>query len=602
MRERPVVRAPDPSTDWGAGLSFGAVMRRGFTYLRPYRARVALALVLVTVWTLLGLAGPYLIKMAIDDGIVRGSARTLNLAIAIYVAVKLAAYFVQRAEIVVVSRVGEGYLRGLRVRVFDHLQRMSLAFLDRYRAGVLVSRMTSDVDSLQELVQTGLSTLLSNTLLLVMSVCVLGAVSWKLLCVCLLAVPFVVVASVRFQRLSSLAYLTVRDRIAQTLAHLQEGIAGVRVIQAFAREGLEADRFAAEGRLLYGAHMNAVKQQAWYLPVIEFAGHGSTALVVGFGGVLVHRGEATIGEVTFFVLTLNNLFDPIQQFSQLFNQMQSAGASLRKLVGLLDTPPDLPERADAVVLPREGALATEGLSFRYAPGGDLVLRDVQLTVASGERLALVGPTGAGKSTLAKLAARLYDPTEGCVRFAGIDLRDATLASLRERIVVVPQEGFLFNATLRDNVRLARPAATDAEVERALADIGCLDRFQALEDGLDTRVQERGSRLSAGEKQLVSLARAALVDPALLVLDEATSSLDPGTEMLVERAVQRLMQGRTVIIIAHRLTTAVRADRVAVIDDGRLVEVGTHTDLLARGGHYASLYASWQGGAPVPATS
>jgi ATP-binding cassette subfamily B protein len=593
--ERPVVRAPDPSTDWGADLSVGAVWQRGFRYLRPYRGRVALALVLVTVWTALGLAGPYLISVAIDDGIARGSARTLNLAIASYVAVKIIAYFVQRAEIVVVSQVGEGYLRDLRVRVFDHLQRMSLGFLDRYRSGVLVSRMTSDVDSLQELVQTGLSTLLSNTLLLVLSVSVLGIKSWKLLAVCLVAVPFVVLASVRFQRLSSEAYLAVRDRIAQTLAHLQEGIAGVRVVQAFAREGLEADRFAQEGRLLYGAHMHAVKQQAWYLPVIEFAGYGSTALVVGYGGVLVQRGEASIGDVTFFVLTLSNLFDPIQQFSQLFNQLQSAGASLRKLVGLLDTPPDVPERADAVVLPASGALAAEALSFRYVPGADLVLREVDLVVTKGERLALVGPTGAGKSTLAKLFARLYDPTGGRVSFAGVDLRRATLASLRARIVVVPQEGFLFNATLRDNVRLARPAATDAEVERALAEIGCLDRFRALEDGLDTRVQERGSRLSAGEKQLVSLARAALVDPAVLVLDEATSSLDPGTEVLVENAVQRLMRGRTVIVIAHRLTTAERADRVAMIDEGRLVEVGTHCELLVRAGPYAALHASWRGG-------
>jgi ATP-binding cassette subfamily B protein len=465
-----------------------------------------------------------------------------------------------------------------------------MPFYDRNKTGVLVSRMTSDVDSLQELVQTGLLMLISNGLLLLLSAVVLTLVSWQLMLTCVVAVPFVVLASVHFARRSSSAYLTVRDRIAGMLSRLQEGITGVRVIQAFAREPLEIERFRATSDELYRAHMGSTKLQSWYLPVIELAGTGTTALVVGVGGYLVNAGAATVGTVTFFILTLSNLFEPIQQFSQLFNQMQSAGAGLRKLFGLLDTPLEVPEPEHGRELPASGAIAVEHVSFGYGRAGGLVLRDVSLEIASGERLALVGPTGAGKSTLAKLIARLYDPSAGAIRLGGIDLRDADMGSLRRRVVVVPQEGFLFNASIRDNVRIARASASDAEVESALAEIGVLERFRALPEGLDTLVNERGSRLSAGEKQLVSLSRAALRDPAVLVLDEATSSLDPGTESLVELAMRKLMRGRTVIVIAHRLSTAAQADRVGVIEGGGLVELGTHRELLARGGRYAALFA------------
>jgi len=300
------------------------------------------------------------------------------------------------------------------------------------------------------------------------------------------------------------------------------------------------------------------------------------------------------------VLTLSNLFEPVQQLSQLFNMVQSAGAGLQKLYELLDTPVDVAERPGAVDLPAAGDLEIERVSFAYGDG-PRVLHDVSLRIPAGSRLALVGPTGAGKSTLAKLAARLYDPVEGRVRFGGVDLRDATLASLRGRIVVIPQEGFLFNGTIRDNVRLARADATDAEVDDALRAVGAYGRFASLPEGLDTEVRERGSRLSAGEKQLVSLARAALADPAVLVLDEATSSLDPGTEVLVEAAVDRLLEGRTVVVIAHRLSTAERADVVGVVEGGELVELGTHAELVARGGAYSRLYATWVAGAGATAT-
>jgi ATP-binding cassette subfamily B protein len=567
------------------------VMRRAARMLRPYKREVIGAGALVTVSTLAVLAGPFLLKVGIDRGITPGNELVLNLAVVAFIVVAVIAYLASRTQVLLISRAGEGFLRDLRNRVFDHLLKLSMPFYDREKAGVVVSRMTSDVDSLQELIQQGLLQLLASLLLIIGSVIVLAIVSWQLLLVCLIPVPIVILASWKFQRDSNEAYLTVRDRIGLTLSSLQEGISGVRVIQAYGREDLEIDRFQTRNNSLYRAHMKSVFVQAWYLPVIEGAAIGCTALVVAIGGTMVVNGTATVGTVAFFVLTLSNLFEPLQQLSQLFNTVQSSGAALHKLFDLLDTPVDLTERPGAVPLPDHGELRVEGLSFAYGEG-DPVLSDVDLVLPVGEKLALVGPTGAGKSTLAKLMARLYDPTAGRVTFAGIDLRDAQLKSLRTQITVVPQEGYLFAGTIRNNVRIGRPEATDQDVEDALESLGLLARFQLQADGLDTEVNERGSSLSAGERQLVSLARAALADPAVLVLDEATSSLDPGTEVLVERALERLVQGRTVIVIAHRLSTAERSDRVGVVADGHLEELGTHAELVSRGGRYAQLYDSW----------
>jgi ATP-binding cassette subfamily B protein len=314
-------------------------------------------------------------------------------------------------------------------------------------------------------------------------------------------------------------------------------------------------------------------------------------VIIGYGGWLETRDLVTIGTISAFVLYLNNVFEPINQLSQLYNTVQSAGAALQKIFGVLDTEPTVNERPGAVDLTDASTIEVDDLTFGYGDK-EPALRDVSLTIAAGERLALVGPTGAGKSTLAKLIARFYDPRSGAVKVGGIDLRDATFGSLRHRIVVVPQEGFLFAGTLRENVRVGRPEATDAEVDNALRVLGLYERFAAFPDGLDTEVRERGSRLSAGERQLISLARAALADPTVLILDEATSNLDPGTEHDVERALESLTEGRTVVVVAHRLSTAARADRIAVIADGHLAELGTHAELVAHEGHYAALYRAW----------
>ncbi len=605
----------------------GKVLRRTGRMLGPYRRPGLQAIGLLIVWTMAMLAGPVLVKWAIDSGMRAGDRGVINRAVVGYVVAAAVAYTSYRFGIFRLARVGEGFLQDLRNRVFRHMIRQPLAFYDRNKAGVLVSRMTSDIDSLAELVQYGLLMFISASLLLTLSVVLLLLLSWQLTLVLLVVVPLLVPASVKFKRDSNDAYLLVRDEIAGTLSSLQEGFSGVRVVQAFAREDVEAGRFSETNNRLYRSHMRSVKIASWYLPIVDFTGVFTTALALAVGGWMVHNDWISLGTVAAFVLLLSNLFEPVQQLSQLFNMLQSGTASLAKLFNLLDTPIDLAEAADAVALPTSGTLAVNGVSFAYAASsedpdrsdgaprtdrsgggsdrngssrsngelGPMVLSSIDLTVADGERLALVGPTGAGKSTLAKLMARLYDPVEGSVMLGGVDLRRGTIDSLREQIVVVPQEGFLFAGTVADNIRVARPDATDEDIADALRRIGAWERIASLPEGIHTVVRERGSRLSAGERQLVSLARAAMVDPSVLVLDEATSSLDPGTEALVESAMEALMDGRTVIVIAHRLTTSERSDRVGVVDDGRLVELGTHDELVAAGGAYTELYRAWERG-------
>jgi ATP-binding cassette subfamily B protein len=566
------------------------VLRRLVPYLRPYRVRIVLSILLLLGQTACLLAGPALVRHGIDAGLRKNDAGALNLSALLYLFAAIAGLFFGRAVIRMVAKVGEAFLRDLRSRVFRHLMSLGMDFFEREKTGKLVARMTSDMDALQELVQMGLVMFVQNGLLFVGAILVIFLMSWKLALCTLVVVPPVVIASRWFRRASNKAYLLVRDRIGQNLSTLQEGLAGVRVVQAFGRERAFTRRFQETNEAQYDANIETVRISAKYFPIVEFAGVLGIALIVGIGGAFVSADIVTVGTVAAFVLYLNNLFEPIQQLSQLYNTLQQAGAALQKLFELLDERPSIAERPGAVDLPGEGGLELENVSFGY--GDQDVLHDISLRVPLGERLALVGPTGAGKSTLAKLIARFYDPREGNVEYADVDLRDATLRSLRERIVVVPQEGFLFAGSVRDNIIVGKPDATDEEIRDAIAALGLADRFDAFPDGLNTEVRERGSRLSAGEKQLVSLVRAALADPALLVLDEATSSLDPGTERTVERALGRLTEGRTVVVVAHRLSTAARADRIAVVDDGHVPELGTHDELIAHEGRYASLYAAW----------
>ena len=576
------------------------IFRRLGRLLRPHRGKVALACALVIGQAASTLAGPWLIRRGIDQGVAQGDLRALDRTVFLFGLSALATYLCGRATILTLARVGETVLRELRERVFTHVTRLSLDFYERNRTGVIVSRVTADIDAMQELVGQGLASFIVSGLLFVGAVGVMVSMSWELALGTLILVPIVVRASVWFRRESNIAYLAVRDRIGGTLTSLQEGIVGVRVIQAFSQAPHRTRRFSEVNEAQYKAHMTTERIAAIYFPVIDMCQGIALATILALGGWLTTREAVTVGVVAAFVLYMQNLFEPIQQLSQLFQQLQAAGAALKKLFGLLDEEPSVPERVGAVDLPASGGIDVSGVSFRYSADGPEVLSDVSLSIAPGERLALVGPTGAGKSTLAKLMARFYDPTSGSVSFGGVDLRDGTLSSLRQRMVVVPQEGFLFSGTIRDNLRIGKPTASDDEIFAALDRYGLRDQISGLGDaGLDTEVAERGANFSAGERQLVSIARCALADPAVIVLDEATSSLDLGTELLIEQALDRLMAGRTVIVIAHRLTTAERADRVAVVDAGRLQELGTHDELLALGGQYARLYEAWIGsGAPA----
>jgi ATP-binding cassette subfamily B protein len=562
-----------------------------------FRRTAALAMFYVVITVLCALAGPVLVRHGIDSGIKAKDTRVLNMTVIAYLVVVAIAYVIGRLQYVSLNTAGEGFLRLLRIRVFTQMQRQSMAFFDREKAGVLVARMTADVESMSELVQWGLMQFLSSFLLLFFAFFLLLSMSWQLTLISLIVFPFLIAASVKFQRDSSRAYLEVREKVGANLSALQEGITGVRVIQAYAREDEQIRRFKESNRELFRSHLYSVKVSTWYFGLIEFAGIASSALIVGLGGILVHRGSVSLGTVVAFVLLLATLFDPVQQLSQLYNTLQSAAASLHKLFAIIDAQPDVEESTQPISLPSNGDVVVDSITFAYAGSNKPALDSVSVVLDAGTRLVLVGPTGAGKSTLAKLMARLYDPQEGSVSFGGVNLRDASMEDLRRRIVVIPQEGFLFDGSVRDNLLIAKPDATEAELLGALDRLGLRERFEALPEGLDTEVRERGSRLSAGERQLVALSRAALVDPAVLVLDEATSNLDPGTEMLIEAALEKLMVGRSVIVVAHRLSTVQRADKIAVVADARISEIGTHDELIALNGHYALLAATWNKSQP-----
>ena len=572
------------------------VLKRLFAMLRPQRGAIGGATLVLMAQAAALSAGPLLVSYGIDSGLPNkhhphGNVGALNLAVVIYLGLALAGLLLGRLAILFVARIGESFLRTMRNRLFGHLMGLSLDYFETEKTGKIVARMTSDIDAMQELISQGLVLFVQNIFLFIGAVGFMLYLSWELALGVLIIVPPLFFASRWFRRVSNKAYLEVRDSISTNLTTLQEGLEGVRVVQAYGRTRSFTERFGRTNEDQYEANMETVRISAKYFPFVEYAGVAATAVIVGYGGWLSSRGVVEVGVVAAFVLYLQQVFEPINQLSQLYNTVQSAGAALQKIFGVLDTRASINERPGAVDLPRKGEIDVDAVTFAYGTN-EPVLHDVTLHISAGERLALVGPTGAGKSTLAKLIARFYDPSVGAVRVDGVDLRDATMDSLRKRVVVVPQEGFLFAGTLRENVRVGRPEATDAEVETALEVLGLLERFRAFPDGLDTEVRERGSRLSAGERQLVSIARAALADPSVLVLDEATSNLDPGTEHHVERAMEKLMHGRTTIVVAHRLSTAARANRIGVVYDGRLAELGSHQELVALGGHYAELYRTW----------
>ena len=567
--------------------------------LRPVRTLYLGAGAAVMLSTVITLAGPALVRYAVDAGIRRHETHALNVAAIVFLGLALVKPFVVRTQILLAARAGERFLHALRLAAFDKLQALPLGFFEQQRAGLLVSRLTSDVQSLNELVREALVEITGSGLQILLTIVALVLLSPKLAAISLVALPILIASSWSFHHGAGRAYHAIRDRVADTLTALQEGLAGVRVVQAFRREERTLDRYKPRSQAQVSAWRRASFVNIRLFAFLPLAQASALIVVLLAAASMYRHGTLSIGTITAFVLYLIQLFDPIGRFTEWLGEFRSGLAALAKIVGLLKVPSAIEEQPRAVELPPEGALRLHDVTFGY---GDrrAVVHDVTLEFAAGEQVALVGATGSGKSTVAKLLTRQYDPQRGNIEFGGVNLRDATLESLHRRIVLLPQEGHLFSGTIADNVRLAHPDATDEDVRSALRDIRALERFESLPDGLATDVQTRGVRLSAGERQLVGIARVALADPAVIVLDEATSSLDPATEAAVERALAAVAEGRTVVTIAHRLSTAERADRVAVMERGRVVEVASHDELVEQGDRYARLWASWQAGLAAPA--
>jgi ATP-binding cassette, subfamily B, bacterial len=567
--------------------------RHAAAMLAPDWPFVLLAVLLLVTATIGGLSGPWIVRYAIDHGLSRGVPQIdiVRHAALLFLAISALAMIAGRLQIVVTGIAGERLLRRLRERAVAHIMAMSARYHDRNPAGRLVSRVTSDMDALQDLLQLGLAQFVQSTLTLLLLAVLLMALSWQLALLALLPAPLLIAATIRFRQRSRGAFRVVRERVGETLSTLIESLAGVKVIQAFVQERQRTDHFLARNEQQLAANIASVVVQARYLPAVELTMAVSLALAVGCGGELAARGLVTVGTVAAFALYLTLAFEPIQALSFLFNQVEAARAAFDKIFGLLGEPIDRP--GGDVELPRRGELVLAAVTFRYATDGPPVLSGIDLDLAHGERLALIGPTGAGKSTLAKLIAGALDADSGSIRYGGVDLAHASPEALRRRIVMLTQEGHLFHGTLADNLRAARPGASDGELKDALRRIGVWDRFTDRPLGLDAPIGERGTLLSSGERQLVGLARIALLGGDVLVLDEPTATLDPATERLVNRALERLMEDRTVILVAHRLATMEMVDRIALVDGGCIIEMGSHEELLAACGSYAALYAAWQ---------
>jgi ATP-binding cassette subfamily B protein len=568
---------------------------------KPYRLRTFLSVFSLLAATATALAPPLLAKRALDDAVNGTTGTALIVVVVVFVSLGLANWGMTYVETYMTGWVGERILADLRKQLFGHLQRLSLGFYERNRAGVLISRMTNDIEAIDQLVTDGITTLAQSTLMLSGTAFLLIFLDWELALVTLTVIPFMIIATVIFRVRSARAYSSVRERLGLVTATLAEDIAGMRMVQAFVREERATENFSTVARSYRDSNMETVVLNGLYFPFVSLLATLALAIVLGYGGHLYFQGAIVIGTLFAFMLYINNFFDPVQQLSQLYSTFLSATAALDKVIGVLDEKPEVVDRPGARPLPHiSGRVRFEDVHFSYGlRGGEVgeeVLHGIDLDVPAGTTVALVGHTGAGKSTIAKLLARFYEPTSGRITIDGYDLNDVTMESLRRQLGIVPQEGFLFAGTVAENIAFAQPDATPEEIVRAAQTVGAHDFILRLENGYETQLGERGSRLSLGQRQLVAFARALLADPRILILDEATSSVDIGTERTIERALRTLLADRTSFVIAHRLSTIRDADLIVVLEHGQVIEQGSHDELFALQGLYTSLYGDWAGAA------
>ena len=570
--------------------------RRGRTlgrFARPYTRRAIVAALTLLVATGASVAGPLAAKEVIDRGIRTGDYNRVVLWVAVFLVIVMAGWIATAAQSYLTSWVGERILADIRVAVFAHVQRLDLGFFERTPAGVVISRLTNDVEAMNSMVTDGPTTLLQNTLTLIGSAIVLLVLDWRLALATLSVFPAMAIGTAIFRRYSARAYRRTRERMGDVTASLQEDISGVRVVQAFRREDANYRSFIAVNDRYRYANVQTVNAASIYFPFVSLLSAVATAVVLGYGGILVFDGQLSPGALFAFIGLLSNFFDPVQQLSQFYQTMLAAMAALEKIVEVLDTEPAMADAPGAGELPQiAGKVEFADVQFAYSPTSAEVLHGVSFAAEPGQTVALVGHTGAGKSTVVKLLARFYDPTSGRVLIDGTDVRDVTARSLRSQLGIVPQESFLFSGSVRSNIAFGRPEATDEEVAAAAEAVGADAFIRALPDGYDTEIQERGARLSIGQRQLVAFARALLADPRILILDEATSSVDIPTEARIEEALETLLHGRTAFVVAHRLSTIRRADVIVVLEHGRVIEAGTHRQLIERRGRYFALYDDW----------